>query len=1528
MVAASIGNIHVALYVDTNQTARFTSAANIIDRDSKRMRSALAGTDRSITSLHSNMSKNFQFRLASESLRTLSQATTEANRLRAAMLGVAAITGTGITGAFGGAWLLQTADKARLLSNQLKTVTTSSTDLAVVQDKLFDISQRTRSGLEATTTLYARTARATENFGLSQQKLLDITETVQKALAIGGASPAEAQGAAIQLSQGIASNRFSGDEFRSVAENAPVLLRAMAESLTKGSIGDLRKLAFEGQLTAEKVTSAILAGKKRIDAEFAKSTPTLGQSLIQVENSFIRYIGDTDTAYGATKNLASALKGLADNFDDVMYWVTRVGGGIATLWGARSVGSAASGFIGRVSGNSAAIREDIKALKLEAADITARRGEIGREMAALAENTRQQEAKIGGDRASKIHAASEKEYNAQQGVSVVEKQRAEIANRIVLARNDSVARLQREVEISRQAVRDDGLRVAQAQEAALAEERNLRARQAQRVASADETVRARSDAVGAAGGRVAETQAAIAKERELASAKLQGEIASRQESIVTSSMRLQSTQKQIAELRSVQNLDGFDQTFGGQYKRLLGDQQKFIAQTGQARDEITGLQSKLTDLDAGVGVTRGLTAAMNQHATAVKNAQQALESLGKAETSRNAIAAAPIGGKSLDARLKTEAAELARYEKSVGNLQSKMRLLAEASTGAFDTKATQKMVAQLGVLDQKLTLARTNLLSASQAVAAAQGNDASSVGAAMAVRETALRDYHALEAESAVLIARTTENVEKQAVAHKNLNVIRRTGSSIGNGVLNFFGGAVGLSITALLVGATIGLTSYFAASQKAAERTDQLKKEMLDLGITTADAAESIDGATKSLGEMKLDQLKVKLAAINAEMKDISTSQTVFGQIFNRDWKNLGNILQQVQATQQLRGNDVEGNAAKSIEDIVTQAMTGKGVASDLLARLDEIGKLDLSTQMLILIQRTREQIKYMADLGVLAKDYAAAVKDASNGMGKGPRVGSQTMGERFDDVQSQRDENLHRRMYPDELATTTQQAMDAANKSMHDLIGFYEGTDKGRGYNETLDFGKWTGDVNLTSMTLREILQLQQKMLANPANRAAYGDGKGSSALGRYQIVSTTLKDQMAKLGLSMDDFFTPEMQDRIADNLIRQRGRDPEGLRNEWQGLNKAPDHLINRAFDATTLPPLDQGWQQWLDGLKDLDLQTKLANLDEFNQRIVQQAQSMGVGADEIKKYVEAVSSGNLDAIPEKFKAITDGMQSVVDSGVVRQLQELDLSRTVASLSAVEQKTIEMARQFGVAEPVVRAYIAALKSGETVPPVMAAIQDSVQQLTEDERMTKFTDGVAEAVGGLATDLIHGEDGLQGFIERLADLALQILVIEPLVQALKDALNGIGGGGGFFGSLMSGLGSILGFDEGGYTGGKQGQVRGFVHGEEFVVRASEVAKPGVRQFLEGLNNNKLGMLQRGFAKGGYVGPQAPLLSLPPAFADQQKDMHITVGWSRTADGNLKPFIETVSGQTAGQVVSAGLSQYDKNLPARFGDIMERHA
>lgn len=208
------------------------------------------------------------------------------------------------------------ADTATRLRAQLGTVTESSEELGETWSRLQAISDRSFTALDANVTLYARLARSTRDLGVNQEQLFAVTQALTDALRVSGAGAQEAQAAMIQLSQGLASGTLRGDEFNSVAEQAPVVLDLLSRELgvTRGA---LREMAADGEITADVVVNALLAGAEDLREEAEKMGPTLAGSWEIAKNSTLDIIGTFDDATGASNALASSLARAAQSLRDL-----------------------------------------------------------------------------------------------------------------------------------------------------------------------------------------------------------------------------------------------------------------------------------------------------------------------------------------------------------------------------------------------------------------------------------------------------------------------------------------------------------------------------------------------------------------------------------------------------------------------------------------------------------------------------------------------------------------------------------------------------------------------------------------------------------------------------------------------------------------------------------------------------------------------------------------------------------------------------------------------------------------------------------------------------------------------------------------------------------------------------------------------------------------------------------------------------------------------------------------------------------
>lgn len=222
----------------------------------------------------------------------------------------------GLVAAFGLRELQQTIDGYTNIQNRLKLVTENSSQLVGVTKELFSISNETRNSFEATAEVYARTALATKDLGLSQRDTLNFTRSLNQAVILSGASAAEAQAGLIQLSQGLASGTLRGDELRSVLEQLPMVADVIAKSLGV-TRGELRQMGQDGLITSEIIIEAFAKASGDLDNKFGKTVPTIGQAFTVLKNNVTEYIGELDRSTGASSKAASLLLTVGQNIDTV-----------------------------------------------------------------------------------------------------------------------------------------------------------------------------------------------------------------------------------------------------------------------------------------------------------------------------------------------------------------------------------------------------------------------------------------------------------------------------------------------------------------------------------------------------------------------------------------------------------------------------------------------------------------------------------------------------------------------------------------------------------------------------------------------------------------------------------------------------------------------------------------------------------------------------------------------------------------------------------------------------------------------------------------------------------------------------------------------------------------------------------------------------------------------------------------------------------------------------------------------------------
>ena len=230
----------------------------------------------------------------------------------------------GFAAAYGG---MQAVEKLVGLSDQLTSVNArlgnaqgmyGGGDLDALEAEVMGMANRTR-------TAYADAASAVASLGMNARdafsgldEVIAFQELINKQFVIGGASAQEQQAAMLQLTQAMASGVLRGEELNSIFEQAPGIIQNIAGYLGV-SVGEIREMASEGQITADVVKNAMFGAADEINRKFEAMPMTWGQVWTTLGNA----------ALTALQPVLNLINWVANNLDIIAPIVLGIAGAFA-----------------------------------------------------------------------------------------------------------------------------------------------------------------------------------------------------------------------------------------------------------------------------------------------------------------------------------------------------------------------------------------------------------------------------------------------------------------------------------------------------------------------------------------------------------------------------------------------------------------------------------------------------------------------------------------------------------------------------------------------------------------------------------------------------------------------------------------------------------------------------------------------------------------------------------------------------------------------------------------------------------------------------------------------------------------------------------------------------------------------------------------------------------------------------------------------------------------------------------------------
>ena len=172
--------------------------------------------------------------------------------------------------------MTQTTARLNMMNDGLQTT-------EELQNMIFAAAQRSRGSYQGSADAVAKMGIMAKDSFKSNAELVAFVEQLNKQFTIAGTSQEGISAAMLQLTQAMGSGVLRGEELNSVFEQAPTIIQSIADYLDV-PIGQIRKMAQEGQISADVVKSALLSAAEDTNKKFESMPKTIGQVWQSIKN--------------------------------------------------------------------------------------------------------------------------------------------------------------------------------------------------------------------------------------------------------------------------------------------------------------------------------------------------------------------------------------------------------------------------------------------------------------------------------------------------------------------------------------------------------------------------------------------------------------------------------------------------------------------------------------------------------------------------------------------------------------------------------------------------------------------------------------------------------------------------------------------------------------------------------------------------------------------------------------------------------------------------------------------------------------------------------------------------------------------------------------------------------------------------------------------------------------------------------------------------------------------------------------------
>lgn len=355
MATENVGTIY---YDVVGDTSKLVNSANAGEKSIDQLASTFKQADGAQRGLQANLTKTAS---------AVQQVTTQAERAGGALQGLSGLFAGLVTGATV-LNLINMAEAYNETSERIKMATKDAAEYEMVQQRLIKTANAIYRPLKEAQETYILTADSLRSMNYTTSQALDITDSLSLSFVKNATSSDRAQSAISAFTKSMQKGRVEGDAWESLMAAVPTIVNDIAAS-TKKTSAEIRQMGVEGKLTATMLAEGLRQSLAQNEAAAAGMATTLKDAFNNVSNNLAVFLGEANSATGATGVLSQAVLLFGNNISTVANALGALGAGALARYVVQIAAGVAANVQATIAARAQAAAELQKAQALVASTV-------------------------------------------------------------------------------------------------------------------------------------------------------------------------------------------------------------------------------------------------------------------------------------------------------------------------------------------------------------------------------------------------------------------------------------------------------------------------------------------------------------------------------------------------------------------------------------------------------------------------------------------------------------------------------------------------------------------------------------------------------------------------------------------------------------------------------------------------------------------------------------------------------------------------------------------------------------------------------------------------------------------------------------------------------------------------------------------------------------------------------------------------------------------------------------------------------